>query len=535
MTEKTLTIVDTTRIQTYIYRSNRLAENIGASHLVYLATQTWVDDFLKKYQGETLSSAGGNHVILFDTLANAKAFTRKLSQRVIESAPGLQIRVHHTDYDDEKQFLGDVIREALQALETADKGYLRSTPQLGLSVTVMGRSTALPVTGYAQETNNVLYPASAEILAKTDKDNRDDAESELHQKTQLLGDYVFPRDFDDLGRTKGEESTIAVIHADGNGIGQLVINLAGQFRKQFERKERPIADINHDYIQRLQGFSKTLTQVTEQAIQSTVAFLIDWSKTDTKDQTSPQAERFVEQLRNHTRDRDMILPMRPLIIGGDDVTIVCDGRIGVALATHYLTSFERYAEEANFRQFFPDADSVSVTASAGVAIVKTHYPFSRAYELADDLCGNAKKRYRENGGGSYIDWHFGTSGMINPDIDVIRREQYRVDGGKSLTQRPFRVDFGKAPEWKSLQTTLSSLLKWARSKRKALHQTLPKGKEATERWLKIYMPKVNIDTVFDTEGNCLYYDALEMIDSHIDMEPAIAKAEQREESNAIRD
>jgi len=38
----TLTIVDTTSIQNYIFGSNRLKENIGASELVKQATQNWV-------------------------------------------------------------------------------------------------------------------------------------------------------------------------------------------------------------------------------------------------------------------------------------------------------------------------------------------------------------------------------------------------------------------------------------------------------------------------------------------------------------
>lgn len=42
----TVTILDTTGIQPYIFGSNRLRENIGASYLVSQATDTWARDAL---------------------------------------------------------------------------------------------------------------------------------------------------------------------------------------------------------------------------------------------------------------------------------------------------------------------------------------------------------------------------------------------------------------------------------------------------------------------------------------------------------
>ncbi len=79
------------------------------------------------------------------------------------------------------------------------------------------------------------------------------------------------------------------------------------------------------------------------------------------------------------------LPFRPIVFGGDDVTFVCEGRLGLPLAAHYLA---RLAEG-----ILPDGDPLY--ARAGIAIVKTHYPFARAYELADELCGVGQALHRE--------------------------------------------------------------------------------------------------------------------------------------------
>jgi hypothetical protein len=43
-----LLIVDTSQIQPYVFGSNRLRENIGASHLVASATDGWAKDALIK-------------------------------------------------------------------------------------------------------------------------------------------------------------------------------------------------------------------------------------------------------------------------------------------------------------------------------------------------------------------------------------------------------------------------------------------------------------------------------------------------------
>ena len=524
-----LTIVDTTRIQSYIYRSNRLSENVGASHLVYLATDEWVNDYAHQHDGNVMSRAGGNAVILFPDLERARDFTRDLSQRVLEDAPGLQIHIGHTEVKLNKMFLGDTIRAGLQAMITGNRTPQRDAGLLGLGVTAMCQSTALPAVGWAKAGTD-RYPASAEILAKTAPTIRQDAERKLRDVTALPDDYAYPRDFDDLGRTPGEESTIAVIHADGNGVGQLVQSLAGQFEQKITNG-MSVYEANAAYLETLQSFSSALTTATEHAIQDTVQLVVDWLNMPEHDLPEKQ-QRLVRQLRSNTREegrKRLILPLRPLIIGGDDVTLVCDGRLGVSLAKVYLERFTRHAAETDFSALV--GSPTTVTACAGVAILKTRYPFARAYELADDLCGSAKKQYREDGGtGSYLDWHFAASGMVTPDLDGIRKREYK-DG--ALTLRPVALDGQTLRSWSVVKSGLDTFNKkdWARSKRKALQESLLRGGDAVTRWRAIYGGGVswpphtqlaNADQTGYVGEHCVYYDALELSDTFIDLETADA-------------
>ena len=39
-----------------------------------------------------------------------------------------------------------------------------------------------------------------------------------------------------------------------------------------------------------------------------------------------------------------VLVQKPFVIAGDDVTFVCDGRLGISLATRYVEKFEEYTK-----------------------------------------------------------------------------------------------------------------------------------------------------------------------------------------------
>ena len=66
------------------------------------------------------------------------------------------------------------------------------------------------------------------------------------------------------------------------------------------------------------------------------------------------------------------------------------------------------------------------SSCAGVAIVKAKYPFYRAYELAEELCTNAKKMNKEKGG-DWIDFQLAYSGLGNT-LEDVRTMQYKVEG-----------------------------------------------------------------------------------------------------------
>jgi hypothetical protein len=82
----------------------------------------------------------------------------------------------------------------------------------------------------------------------------------------------------------------------------------------------------------------------------------------------------------------------PLIIGGDDLTVVCDGHYALEFTRVFLQAFEQETEiHEGITPIAQQAFGVGrLSACAGVAVIKRHFPFSVAYGLAEQLIKSAK-------------------------------------------------------------------------------------------------------------------------------------------------
>ncbi len=538
----TVLAVDTAQIQPYIFGSNRLRENIGASYLVAAATGQWVFDAVRTITAnhnltsdgqldpqraierdnldvEVVYAGGGNVVALFSTADLAKTFTRALSERVLCQAPGLRILIQQASYTWGHD-LGKAVGNLLSEMKRQRSLQPASAPLAGLGVTVMCRSTAFPAVGMSQPIGDEPpLPLSAEVLAKRQVVGA--AKEQLNAYLDLGADFLFPDDFELLGRTEHESSYIAVVHADGNGVGKLVEGLAS-------RTQPP-----RSYIAAMRDFSQRLNEAGRRAYRETAVAIIDSVQFIEDAQiygipapgTIPPVE---VEVNAHDQQ---ILPFRPIVFGGDDATFVCDGRLGLSLAVTYLNAFERHANELGLS---------GLTACAGVSIVKSHYPFAQAYVLANKLCDNAKAfrhRSEEKGlqAGGAIDWHYTSSGIYG-DIKAIRDREYKVQTG-SLTLRPVALDdqWAGARTWTAVETILSQFQddSWQaqHNKAKALYSALRDGPHAVQRFCRLYgttLPKIegfiNGWEIEATQGDdevkhCGYFDSLELMDLFVPVTP----------------
>lgn len=560
MSKFTLTLLDTAGIQNYIFASNRLQENIGASELVYRATTLWAFEALEDIVGnahnienpdslqwdykknaaieaetalmaEVIQAAGGNTLIMFRDDSNApkeqrfsRQFVQKLTLRLLKDAPGLTVLAWHKDDFDFSAHRLPAARKKLEAdMREHKQTRLVSSPTLGLGVTAMCESTGLAA---------VRTPVGRQLLGNENfpllvpgQDKKEDEQSRLISREttfklaardlanrrlrHVLGTvgqwYDFPSDIDYLGRIEGEESYVAVVHADGNNMGKHVGDVVGRLNPA-----EPPEIYNRNYILSMRQFSQNLEKASRAALVEIVEAIVR----DTDEEKLLVAGKIPVVLVKNYR----YLPFRPLVFGGDDVTFLCNGQLGVELATRYLDAFHRHTEANDLSGFY---------ASAGISIVKMHYPFSRAYKLSEELAGSAKSLTRKDDC-SALDWHFAQSGLSG-SLKVIREREYVSEEGKSLCLRPLTLETGKN-SWANVAGVIAGFRKnWGDKHNKVigLREPLRKKPGFVHKYLQDFdllkeklpdIPGVDARETGWENGVCYYFDAIELLDHHVSLE-----------------
>jgi hypothetical protein len=541
MPNYTLLLLEATGIQHYIFGSNNLAQNIGASECVTQATTLWVfetldklklphnvprvrgeyvlDDEIGTYRigdasishdslaVEVVYAGGGNALLLFADPDKAKLFVKELTLRLLLEAPGLEIAVvsRPIDWKDAKfQIEFEHLRRAL-GWRKVDRPL--SAPLSGLGVTAACAFTGLPAVGMDDERPS---PHLISSVVEGKLDAEDAGLERLHAVLPAArrNGFGFVYDFDLFG-SKGESSYIAVVHADGNNMG--------------ERKNNVLAKSKDSdaCVRALRAFSKSVNKAATTALRATLDALI--ASRDGKGKFGgvvpmPSPKSGLPQL-----------PFRPIVFGGDDVTFVCDGRLGLTLAVKYLSELARQTL----------SDEQPAYARAGVAVCKSHFPFSRTYDLAENLCASAKtyinrwKHQHKDGDLVALDWHFAVSGLVH-DLDEIRWREYTVKDLGNLYMRPYRLTDpagDPAHSWDSFSKVTDEFKRedgnWADKRNKVirLREVLRCGPEMTEQFLRSYglgelpevpgRPKMQMRG-WDVDGadgmECGYFDAIEAME-----------------------
>ena len=560
MSPFTLTMLDTTGIQDYVFRSNRLQENIGASEIVYRVTTQWAiqaldDEHLRanvhitdrengqweytntsgieaddSIDAEVVYAGGGNTFIVFRAEKAAIAFTKRLTRRVLAEAPGLGLVVRHRPFDWDAEPLWMAQTESLRKLATHKLARPLSAPLLGLAVTEPCDSTGLAavrtdetsvrvedkwrplrVGDQAQEPPRSI---SRETLYKLGWRDLGNARLMYEVGDKVKDVFEFPADIDRLGRARGEESFVAVVHADGNGMGQHVKRVSDGLHSNAPRSA------NREYVKRLRAFSEAVNKASLAALKRVVDQVT--ASLSRNDDGSYEIQREWGEPIPIVED---YLPFRPLVFGGDDVTLLAAGQLGLSVAAAYLQAFE---EETSKDPALP-----AMYASAGVAIVKSHYPFSRAYALSEELTHSAKKLVRDQAEGdqSALDWHFALTGLFG-DLGSIRKREY---GKSSLLMRPLRLRATEMQQdgryWfdglERVVRELQSGPAWRarRNKVKGLMEALRGGGRVAEAYRRTYdLPLLPALVPGDpgaqvkgwtTGDTCAYFDALELLDHYV--------------------
>jgi hypothetical protein len=382
-------------IQGFIFETNKLKEIVGASDLV---EQFCSKEFLKKFANEhgvtikeenIVRNAGGNIRVIFENKNDLVSMVKNFSKYVMQKAYGITISQAVVEFN-EKEYLNGV-EELERALVKARN---QATFPLDARFALMKQTPRTGKAAYKLKNEEYFDKGSWQKV-----DNIDDAQLEmLLNKLELKSiAHKFPLEMDDIANSNNK---VAVIHADGNKMGLML----QQMNKDLKGKsDKEIQNI-------FKTFSKAITKSTNDAVKEA------FEKTFSKD--------------------DKTIKFRPIIIGGDDVTVICDANKAVEFTKNYLEAFEKNTEN-NFEQNNLAKYAKKLTACAGIAFCNKKFPFHYAYSLAEHLCSYSKEK--SNREASCLTYHNIQSSYVE-DYKTYIKQELTTNEGITLTCAPYYVN-----------------------------------------------------------------------------------------------
>ena len=487
-------------IQKYILSTGKLKEMIGGSELIESLSAKYLDDFAKSKQLTVLKeirkpvdneilplqrNAGAMH-LLFPSEAKGREFLQKFGLKLLADFPGLPI----FGALEECEFTSSGIREAKFKLSNKitdqRNKYPTSTGMQLLPICAEAPLDGEPAIGKVCYGKN----SSGEIISLSSKTKRN--EELLKRSRERLREIEPDKDnkanlrwSDDLEEIACGSEKIAFIHIDGNDLGI-------RFRQELENiSDKETAEdktgqqsSSEDRYQNAINVIKTMS-----ALSNTV-----------KETTTAAFKKGLSECLKHTRSTDskgeLLVPARPLVLGGDDVTVVIRADLALYFIDAFVKEFERYSNQELGKKDPKD----KLTVGVGMVVCPTGYPFLKAFDLSEELVKNSKKLtalmgnrpssmdYKEltalmENRPSSMDYIVITNDTEN-DIDSIRAHLFTAEDGSKLTAKPMLLSGNNLAQF--VENGISVLEKLPRSTLRNSLSVCRKGvNEALQNYTKL--------------------------------------------------
>ena len=464
-----LVMLQTNSNQPFIFSSPRLREQIGASFEITLLSR-WVKEEAEKLLKQKplptsfwVSDSSGKVIVRFTDDEGApknlaKQLIREVTLRALTDAPGLDVTgvfieaTSNTVDADDLQELDRVFLEyslnrrpaaarfpQFPFLERGSESALPASASLG---TLEFSQESLQPDNFDESSPLSLPSRVKRVFASTSRKRQvDDVQERLAKQgkelkqelpldpTKLAAAFQDGEEFEDA---KDMLSSIGVVHIDGNGVGAIMRDLGCAHRAV---QKVGVSTISDEESKGLQSFIMEVNRRLDDVVKDAIA--LSWY--------------YVQELTP-----DTVVPIVPVLVGGDDVTVYTDGRYAIPFAEAYIHHYEKLTKDDDLLSVLaivaggkktdaPERDQFEIddyiiqnpgplTASAGVAIVGRNFPFHIAYDLAEELVSRGKKLGKKPGTVpcSTINFHvLRYATVLDPDDTL--------DEYKGRAQRPFLI------------------------------------------------------------------------------------------------
>ncbi|MDO4272601.1 MAG: hypothetical protein Q4D16_02945 [Eubacteriales bacterium] len=380
---------DVSGIQSYIFASNRLQENVGASCQVTRILEEFLPDSIKEeiifpqdyvldwekedrlcilekenLKAEIVYIGGGNAVVLFRGRQEFEKVSQSLGRKVAENCQGIYLVSAYVEKTELQNFKSDM-EELGRNLAGIKADMIRQPVYSPFPVVEQDNMDHQPITrcykykkdGSGDKFESYVIKNMTEMRYqkwKTYQWSRHNKDKKMYPMLDKINNYDYPVEMEQLCSKNCENSYIAVVHIDGNGMGRQIQEVLNT------ETEYAVA------VSVLRQKSKEITGIFKNAYRAVLL-----------------------KLENHTKllSRDdeerTIFPLRPVILDGDDFTFLCAADLAIPIAAGFLNELSNCQKEENKK----------ITACAGIAFVHSHFPFSEAYHIAEETCSRAKKKW----------------------------------------------------------------------------------------------------------------------------------------------
>ena len=552
-----LAMYDVRGIQDYIFRTSKMKDAIGASAIVedildnaleytfrrmhndkpdLTGDLNWCDDsHTYNYNDsnakdiQVLYIGGGNAYVTYRTEGLCREFNQIMAKYVLDKTYSLQLAVafveksgnYNVDY-----------RKLQRAMQEVKANMVHSMPIGALPVMRADVKTGRPViadeckiAGYTPEKRDSVESMETYLKRKAICDLR--RNEKMDAEAKKLDSYV---------EKKGVDSTLAVVHIDGNNMGLRIRNLVQDIADYTEavNKMRQISfSINSSYKKVFEQMKQCFDEGTE----------LERKKND----------YFVMKV----------------LVAGDDVTYICNGKIALATVEYFCKEISKYTlmgtpQENGKRTEEEKEEFVRIygfSVCAGIAYFNSHFPFSISYDVAEECCDLAKKRAKSEDCrdgdriGNFVDFQL-CQNIHARNLKEMRHREYMTSHGEQLLIRPYFIstdkDFGLSKltgqpfDFQNFKDAAEHFLNpqehngkqeyFPGSLIKDIRNTYPLGKNQMEN-LKVFLesrdwklPGNSGEFYVDDLGGkktARWYDVTEMLDYYIALEK-IVPAEQKE-------
>lgn len=274
-------------------------------------------------------------------------------------------------------------------------------------------------------------------------------------------DTYWPKEIEEIA---SEDGKVAFIHMDGNDFGKM-------FQGAIEKVKKDEGNSIFDGIRELGKLSNQVSIASEYALCQAILKLLPYCEFGKEGHKTKRGKETVKD--------KYIMPLRPVVVGGDDLTVV----IRADLSLIFIDAFEKAFEEKTAEI---SADKQPLTMGFAMVVAKSTYPFIRAFNLSEQLLKSAKKKTEKmTPRRASLDYLVITNDVGN-DLENLRDNTCIAEDGSLLTSKPFLLDGYDLPDF--INETKKVLDTLSRSAVRSAVEDCRKGvKESMNRYSQLRM------------------------------------------------